>query len=143
MDHEKIIARTGELIAQRAQSGSGNYAALVLIDLDGSPTASTFSISKADGIRWLTFCTGRGANAPQRIARCNKASVLLNSPEYHIALTGTAEVSTDPALKKEMWYEGLANHFSGPEDSNLCVIKFTTQRYNLFVDWNEAIGQLN
>ncbi len=144
MDKERIIARAGELIAQRA-AGGGNYAyaALVLVDLDGSPTASTFSISKAEGIRWVTFCTGAGANAPQRIARCSKASVLLQSPEYHIALTGTAEVSTDLALKREMWYQGLADHFSGPEDPNLCVIKFTTQRYNLFVDWDQARGQLD
>lgn len=142
MDNETIIARAGELIAQRAAAGDGNYAALILEDLDGFPTASTFSIAKAEGIRWAAFCTGAGSHAAQCIARCRKASVLLNSPEYHMALTGTAEVCTDLALKQEMWYEGLARHFSGPEDPNLCVIRFTTQRFNLFVDWNEARGEI-
>jgi general stress protein 26 len=49
---------------------------------------------------------------------------------------------TDPDVKKEMWYGGLANHFNGPEDPNYCVLRFKTQRYNLLVDWKEATGTL-
>lgn len=142
MNQETIIARAAEIIAQRTAAGNGNYAALVLQDLDGAPTASTFSIAKAQGIQWAAFCTGLGSNACQRIARCNQASLLLNSPEYHIVLTGQAEVLTDAETKRDMWYEGLAQHFSGPEDPGLCVIRFNTQRYNLFVDWNQARGRL-
>ena len=64
----------------------------------------------------------------------------LNSPTYQISLTGTAEVCTDPETCREMWYEGLSNHFSGPDDPNFCVIRFTTRRYSLFIDWEDVEG---
>ena len=142
MEKEKIIARAAELIAQCANAGSGNYCALIFMDPDGSPVATTISISKSQGLQWLTFCTGMGAHAPTQLAQCPKASVCLNSPEYHICLTGTAELLTDLETRREMWYEGLCNHFTGPEDPNLCVIKFTPHRYSLFVDWEQARGEL-
>ena len=41
-----------------------------------------------------------------------------------------------------MWYQSLANHFSGPEDPNLCVNRVATHRYILFVDWAVARGEL-
>ena len=73
----------------------------------------------------------------------NKAVVCLNSPTYHISLTGTAQVCTDPETCREMWYEGLSNHFFGPDDPNPCVIRFTTQRYSLFIDWEQVKGEIN
>lgn len=66
----------------------------------------------------------------------------INSPEYHISLTGTIEQITDLDVKREMWYNGLKNHFSGWDDPNYCVLKFTTERYSLLVDWQEARGNL-
>ena len=41
-----------------------------------------------------------------------------------------------------MWYEGLKNHFSGPDDPNYCVLRFKTERYNLMIDWKEVKGSL-
>lgn len=138
--HEEIIAKAAEII--RKNTGEETYCVLALIDLDGFPTASTITASKADGIRSITFCTGLGGTRTKRIDRCNRASVCFNSPEYNITLVGTIEVVTDPEVKKEMWYGGLANHFSGPEDPSYCVLRFNTQRYNLLVDWKEARGSL-
>lgn len=46
------------------------------------------------------------------------------------------------SILKTMWYEGLKNHFSGPDDPNYCVLRFHTERYNLLVDWKEAQGEL-
>lgn len=66
----------------------------------------------------------------------------INSAEYHISLTGTIEQTTDPEIKKEMWYDGLKNHFSGSDDPNYCVLKFTTERYNFLIDWENAKGSL-
>lgn len=142
MTEKEIIQKAAERIAQRSVGGNEGYSTLIYLDAEGFPVATTISISKAQGIEWLTFCTGIGAPAPTQIAKCGKASVCLNSSEYHICLTGTAQVLTDPEIRREMWYEGLANHFSGPEDPNYCVIKFTTQRYSLFVDWEQAKGKL-
>ncbi len=136
--NEAVISRAGEIVVQN--TGEASYCVLSLIDLDGYPTASTISAAKADGIHWLTFGTGLNSPKTERIKKCKRASVCFNSPEYNITLVGTIEVLTDPDIKKEMWYGGLANHFSGPDDPNYCVLRFETERYNLLVDWKEARG---
>lgn len=138
--NEKIIERAGEIIAERAK-GSQNFVTLAFVNHDGYPHTTTISISKAEGIKRLTFCTGTGAKK-DTIDRCSKASVCINSSEYHIALTGIIEQITDLDVKKEMWYNGLKNHFSGYDDPNYCVLKLTTERYSLLVDWQEARGNI-
>ena len=61
---------------------------------------------------------------------------------YHIALMGEVQVCTDLETKREMWYDGLADHFSGPEDENFAVLRFTTKSYSLWVDYTEVKGAL-
>ena len=131
-----IISKAGEIISKKRQN-----CVLALIDFDGYPTASTITVSKADGIKWLTFCTG--INKPKRIYLNNRASVcfISENPLYNISLVGKIEVITDLETKKEMWYDGLENHFQSPEDPNYYVLKFTTGRYNLFVDFQELKGK--
>ncbi len=138
--NQEIIQRAGEIIQQN--TGVASYCVLALIDLDGYPTASTITASKADGIHWITFCTGLGGTRTDRIKRSNQASICFNAADYNITLVGTIEICTEPDIKKEMWYDGLSNHFSGPEDPNYCVLRFKTQRYNLLVDWQEVRGSL-
>lgn len=138
--NKEIITRAGEIVEMN--TGEESYCVLALIDLDGYPTASTISASKADGINWITFCTGIGGTRTNRIDKCNRASVCFNAGDYNITLVGRIEVVTDPNVKKEMWYSGLSNHFNGPEDPNYCVLHFKTERYSLLVDWKEAKGTL-
>lgn len=138
--HQEIISKAGKIVEQN--SGMGTHCVLAQLDLDGYPTAATVTASKADGINWITFCTGLGSNKANRIRKCNTASVCFDSEEYNITLVGTMEILTDPEIKKEMWYEGLVNHFSGPDDPNYCVLRFHTKRYNLLVDWQEVRGEL-
>ena len=138
--NEKIILKAGEIVEQN--TGERTHCELALIDLEGYPTVSTITVSKADGINWLTFCTGLGSDKANRIIKCNRASVCFNSNEYNITLVGTIDIITDPDVKKEMWYGGLTNHFSGQQDPNYCVLRFKTERYNLLVDLKEAKGRL-
>ena len=138
--NEKIIKKAEEIIAERI-GGPQNFCALTFVEAVGYPHSTTISISKADGIRWLTFCTGTGVRASV-IENCSKASVCINSSEYHIGLVGTIEQITDLDVKKEMWYNGLENHFSGWDDPNYCVLKFTAERYSLFVDWQDVKGNI-
>ncbi|MGI6653503.1 MAG: pyridoxamine 5'-phosphate oxidase family protein [Christensenellales bacterium] len=139
--NQKVIARAGEIIAQKAGGGSADCV-LALIDEHGYPTASTISVAKSDGINWITFSTTAGNNRTKRIKKCSYASVCFSSPEYNITLVGNIEVLTDPDIKKEMWYDGLAGHFRGTDDPNYCVLRFKTERYNLLVDWKMATGSL-
>ena len=134
-----LIKKAGETILQPYQN-----CALALFDLQDYPTASTITVAKNDGINWITMCTGLCSNKVQRIKKNNKASLCFGSvePLYNITLVGTIEILTDPDIKKEMWYEGLEMHFKGHDDQNYCVLKFTTKRYNLFVDMQEEAGEL-
>ena len=76
------------------------------------------------------------------IELCNKASICVNAVEYHISLTGTIELLTDPEAKKEMWNDNMKEYYSGWEDPNYCVLKLTTERYSLLVDWQESRGNI-
>jgi general stress protein 26 len=114
--------------------GMEGFCVLALIDEDGYPSASTLSISKADGIKWLTFLSGLASNKAKRINKCNRGSVCINSSRYNITLVGTLEVLTDPDVKNEMWQKPLGNIYSGPDDPKYCVIRFSTERYNIFFD---------
>jgi general stress protein 26 len=138
--NQEIVKRAGEIIQKN--TGEATYCVIAQIDLDGYPTASTITASKADGINWITFCTGLGGTRTERIKGSNQASICFNASDYNITLVGTIEVCTDPNIKKDMWYDGLSNHFNGPEDPNYCVLRFNTQRYNLLVDWQEERGTL-
>ncbi len=145
--NNEIIKRAGEIILQNtahnSPEGSEPYCVLALIDANGYPTAATITAAKAEGINWITFCTGIGSNSTKRISSCNRASVCFNTGgQYNISLVGTIEVITDAAIKQEMWYEGLKNHFSGADDPNYCVLRFNAERYNLLVDWKEVRGEL-
>ncbi len=144
--NKEIIERAGKIIRQNtahnSPEGSEPYCVLALIDANDYPTASTLTAAKADGINWITFCTGLGSNKTKRISGCNRASVCFTSEAYNITLVGIIEIITDAATKQEMWYEGLKHHFTGADDPNYCVLRFHTQRYNLLVDWKETEGIL-
>ncbi|MDR1209058.1 MAG: pyridoxamine 5'-phosphate oxidase family protein [Clostridiales bacterium] len=137
--NEDIIARASGIISRNI--GDSGYCALALIDGDGYPHASTISPAKTSGIRVIHFCTGFGARTA-KIGDRAKASVCFNSPEYNVTLDGTIEIVTDPAVKRDAWYDAMSAHFSGPEDPGYCVLRFTTERYSLFVDLKEARGTI-
>ena len=140
---QEIIQKAGAIIDQRIRAA--NYCTLTGIDSDGCPASTTISISKHDGIRWLTLCTGVGAPSSVRFRANPKACLCLNldgDHMYHIALMGEVQVYTDLETKREMWYDGLADHFSGPEDDNFAVLRFTTKSYSLWVDYTEVKGSL-
>lgn len=138
--HDAIINKAGEII-EKSVRGTG-YCALALVDEDGSPAVSTITASRAEGIKWITFCTGLNGPKVDRIKNCNRAGVCFNTLDYNISLVGSIEILTDPDVKKDMWYKGLENHFTGPEDPAFCVLRFKAERYNLLVDWVEARGTL-
>jgi len=148
--NQEIITRASELINSKAEYRTGDmegYAALSLIDENGYPSATTFCITRADGINWLTFNTATDREYAKRISKNNKACVCINSSAYTINLVGTAEARTDLETKKENWLPIMDNmpHWSGPEDPDLLIIRFTTQRYTItFADdpGNYAAGNL-
>ena len=146
--NQEIIARASEVINSRTDyigGGMEGYVVLSLIDEYGYPTSSTVSISKADGVNWMTFIGGVGENKEKRIQKCNKASVCLASSEYNITLVGTMEILTDSAVKRAHWQKVFEEAYNiSPDDPQCCILRFNTERYNIFFesDDTEARGSL-
>ena len=139
--NQEAITKAGEIINLKTDyigNGMEGYATVTTIDEDGCPSSSTLSISKADGINWITFNIGLDSNPAKRISDNNRICVCLSSSEYHINLVGTAEVLTDMEIKKENWQEPLREYYpNGYEDAGYvegcCVLRFHTKRYNLYI----------
>ena len=147
--NQEMIARAEELINSKAEYKTGDmegYAALSLIDENGYPSATTFCITRADGIKWLTFNTATDRPYAERISKNNKACVCINSSAYTINLVGTAEALTDPETRKENWLPIMDGgpHWSGPDDPTLLILRFTTERYTITFadDGSYAAGNL-
>jgi general stress protein 26 len=135
--NDEIIARAGDFIA------SVRDCVLAQIDADGYPTAARITPSKTEGIKQVFIGNNIESNWAKRAEKCNRAGICYSSdnPEYNVTLVGDIEiVTTDSALKKEMWSEWMSAYYSGPEDPKYCVLRFTTRRYSLFVDGQQVRG---
>ena len=141
--NKDIIAKAAKIVEESSVQGGefrGQICVLSLIDSDGFPTASVLTPSKADGINWVTFATLLDENRAIRSANCNRASVCFGTTEHCVNLVGEIEVITSADVKREMWYDALKGYFTGPDDPGYCVLKFTTKRYKLFINGEEAAG---
>jgi len=135
--NNEIITKAGEFIASQRDC------ILALIDTDGYPTAARITPSKTEGIERIFIGNNIDSNWANRAGNCNRASICYSSdrPECNVTLVGTIEVlTTDLELKKEMWSEWMSTYYSGPEDPKYCVLRFTAQRYSLFLDGKQARG---
>lgn len=141
---ETAINKASEIIRSRTAFGEYNnqFCVLAQENLDGRLTASAITPAKADGIEWLTFCTGLGSNKSKRVERDSRACVCFCSDTYSISLKGRLEIVTDEAVKRDNWYSGLENHYTGPDDPDYCVLRFHTERYSLLIDWEETGGTI-
>ena len=144
--NKKAIGKAEEIIqGKTAAVNMGAGVTLSLLDNEGYPTTSTLSISKAEGIRQITFASSLDSNKAKRAKENSRASVCIFDDDYeggayyNITLVGDIEVVTDIETKRETWYQGLEEHYpnGGLNDPNYCVLKFTTKRYNLWVDVGE------
>ena len=146
--NQKIIKKAEEIIhSKTAAVNPGVGVTLSLLDHEGYPTTSCLSISKAEGLRQIYFGGSLSSNKAKRGIKCSRASICIcdddyeNNAYYNITLVGDVEVITNPVIKKEVWYEGLEEHFTngGIEDPDYCVLRFTTKRYNLWIDFEEYV----
>lgn len=140
---ENVIEKASEIISGRTASGTykNQYCVLAQEDLDGRITAAVITASRADGIKLVYFCSGIGSNWAKRAERDNRAAVCFESETYSITLRGKLEILTDTKIKQEHWYSGLEDHFGGADDPNYCVLRFTTEVYNLFIDLANTEGR--
>lgn len=142
--NEAILTRAAAIVNANTMHGGAENPVCVLtqIDLDGAPTAATITPAMADGLRWIAFCSGRMSNWAKRGEKDSRACVCFSTGAYNISLTGRLEIVTDAETRHAMWYQGMENHFQSADDPGFCVLRFTTERYNLLVDWQEARGTM-
>jgi len=142
----KVIKKAEKIISsQTVKNGkfNGEFCSLVLLDHEGYPTASVLTAAASEGIKFLYFGTGIDSNKYKRAKANSKASVHFGTGEHSITLVGEIEILSDNASKAKFWYDGLEHHFpQGSTDPNYVVLKFSTKRYMLFVDWEEEQGTI-
>jgi len=132
---QDILVKINEIVEKNVvQNGvfRGETCVLSLIDEEGFPTMSTITPAKSDGVKWITFGTLLDQNRAKRSAANSNAGVCFDSDAYCVNLVGKIEVITSTDVKHDMWYDGLYGHFTGPDDPNYCVLKFTPKRYKFF-----------
>ncbi|MDR2687727.1 MAG: pyridoxamine 5'-phosphate oxidase family protein [Oscillospiraceae bacterium] len=138
---EEIV--NGSTMHTVGKSGLGADWVMALTDEEGYPAASMITAARADGFKWIAFCTGIGWNKPNRAEKDPRACVYLFDKESFsgISLTGKMEVMTGLETKKRMWYDDLGGFFKGPDDERLCVLMFQPERYNIFIDHRTIRGE--
>ena len=131
---EEIV--NGSTMHTIGESELGADWVMALTDEEGYPAASMITVSRADGFKWIAFCTGLGYNKPNRAEKDPRSCVYLFDKESFtgISLTGKIEVITDIEIKKQMWYDALGDFFKSPDDERWCVLMFKPERYNIFID---------
>ncbi len=117
--NQEHIKKAADIVARHSVHSESSDKVLVcalgMLDPDGTPTVAAITAARSDGIKRVTFGTGLSSNKVKRLKAGNKAaSVCFLSETYNVSLMGTLEVSTDPAVKKENWYDALSHHFTKP-----------------------------
>ena len=114
-----------------------------VIDEDGYPSVSTVSPTGTESIHEVFFTTNIGGNKEKRLRKSSRASICFRSGNDNITLVGDAEILTDQEIKSRMWQEWFISHYPGGEaDPNYIVVKLTTKRVSLWVDFEIAEAML-
>ena len=114
-----------------------------VIDEDGYPSVSTVSPTGTESIKEVFFTTNIGGNKEKRLRKSNRASICFHSGNDNITLVGDAEILTDQETKSRLWQDWFISHYPGGEtDPNYIVVKLTTKRMSLWVDFEIAEAAL-
>ncbi len=107
-------------------------AAFATLTNDGRPW-TRYVVVFADADLAIWFATFKGSRKVAQIAGNAEVHLTLGvtdleSAESYLQVEGRAEIIETPEVKAAVWYDHLANIFSGPEDPNYVVCKVTPYR---------------
>ena len=81
--NDELLRKTEEIINSSTMHAIGNILpdktgweadwVMALTDEDGFPAASMITAAKADGLKWIAFCTGINSNKVKRIKEDSRA----------------------------------------------------------------------
>jgi len=125
--NEKILAEAAKIINEAKDP----LMAFSVLDEKGYPSASCVGITLANGMKELYFGSDLEGNKSRRVAANGKSSLCYFSNDFNITLVGTTEIVNDVEFKKANWRNEWASMWSGYDDPDYVVFKFTTERYSL------------
>ena len=135
MTSNEIIGATRELI------GAGGSFVLATVDREGCPQLRWMGAALLEEPLTLYMAAGANSRKMDQI-RANKRSQLMfqNSEYSRVAtLCGDCDVVEEAEIKRRVWdgMPGVAQFFSGADDTNFGVIRFVTRRVEL-LDMNQG-----
>ena len=139
-NHTEILKKAEAMLTKRNKAKG--YATISLLDKNGYPTGSPASIENSQGLEWVTFNAGIESNKVARIKNDNRGSISITTEDNTITLVGHFEILTDMESKKAHWNPMWAEFWTGYEDQNHCILRFIPKSYNLWIDYEEACGDL-
>ena len=128
-----MFAKANQIIKKCGEAYLG------VIDENGGPSVSTVSTIRPESIFEAYFATGLAANKTKRLLKDKRTSVCFRAGSNNITLVGEAKILTDRQTKRRMWLDWFIDHFPlGETDPTYCIIKFTTLRVSLWIDYESA-----
>ena len=100
---------------------------LATIDAQGKPAIRGMMIWRRDGLRKIWYVGLSSSRKIQNLANNPSAGVYVWDNDQKVralALTGTARMLTDSAVKQEFWKDSLLKFYNGPDDPEYCVLEF-------------------
>lgn len=102
---------------------------------DGRPWVR-YVVGKVDKDLVFRFCTNMGTKKIREIRKNPNIHISLGAEnlktaKHWLQIEGTAEISVDKVERESFWFDELKNYFSGPDDSNYCIVIVRPSRIEL------------
>jgi len=110
--------------------------AMLVTRHDDRDHARPMAVAGVEGASTLWFVTSQNTPKSEEIRRDGRVSVTFQSDKRYVALSGVAELMTDPAKIDELWKTSWNVWFpQGKDDPNLVLIRVTVTDAEL---WDHA-----
>ena len=108
---------------------------LASVNENGYPRICVLSKIKSEGIKKVYTATGIIGTKTKHFLVNPRASVCVWEGGNSITLIGIIRVTQDRAILEEMWLDWFIEYFPGGiDDSNYCILEFTTEEATLLID---------
>ena len=133
----KMYEKANEILKKSANVHLG------VVDENGYPVVMAMSLINPESIAEIYLSTTIDSNKSKSIQQNSKASVCCSTKDNNITLIGEAEILTDQETKSKCWQNWFIEVYpEGETDPTYCIIKFTTRRVSLFIDYNSSAFEL-
>jgi len=140
--NEQAIARVNKML----DAASMPNMVFSVLDEKGYPSGSLVGVTLKNGMKELYFGSNFESNKAKRVRANGKTSLCWGSDMFSITLVGTTTFVDDLEIKKKNWRdEWAAMGWTGYDDPDYTIFKFTTERYSICLmdDETQVYGELS